>query len=248
MVARAAMAAAPAMQRKAVRLGVIAVRAAWSLARLRRLLLVLRLTAGDERRQAIDTGVVGRRRRLLRARLEMLRLGLRLLRLAGVERLRLARRERFPADVRLVVVSIIERVVRKIAAHLALLLLVIGLGLSELFLRGRDQAEIMLGMLVIVFGGDRVAGTLRVARELQVLLGDVGRRSANFHVRSVRLVHARQRILVVTTFAVATPHALILTVSHGLLFCQPPSLPAVRMPAFLSEKSPLLRLPSDASA
>jgi hypothetical protein len=24
-----------------------------------------------------------------------------------------------------------------------------------------------------------------------------------------------------TTFAVATPHALILTVSHGLLFCQP---------------------------
>jgi hypothetical protein len=27
-----------------------------------------------------------------------------------------------------------------------------------------------------------------------------------------------------TTFAVATPHALILTVSHDLLFCQPPSL------------------------
>ncbi|HML09190.1 MAG TPA: hypothetical protein VK430_13805 [Xanthobacteraceae bacterium] len=24
-----------------------------------------------------------------------------------------------------------------------------------------------------------------------------------------------------TTFAVATPHALVLTVSHGLLFCQP---------------------------
>jgi hypothetical protein len=24
-----------------------------------------------------------------------------------------------------------------------------------------------------------------------------------------------------TTFAVATPHSLVLTVSHGLLFCQP---------------------------
>jgi hypothetical protein len=30
--------------------------------------------------------------------------------------------------------------------------------------------------------------------------------------------------MMTTTFAVATPHALILTVSHGLLFCQPPSL------------------------
>jgi hypothetical protein len=27
--------------------------------------------------------------------------------------------------------------------------------------------------------------------------------------------------LVMTTFAVATPHALVLTVSHGLLLCQP---------------------------
>jgi hypothetical protein len=41
----------------------------------------------------------------------------------------------------------------------------------------------------------------------------------------------------VTTFAVATPHALILTVSHGLLFCQPPSFAAGLMPPFLSENS-----------
>src|SRR5579862_7326751 len=33
-----------------------------------------------------------------------------------------------------------------------------------------------------------------------------------------------------TTFAVATPHALVLSVSHGLLFCQPPSFAAARMP------------------
>jgi len=36
-----------------------------------------------------------------------------------------------------------------------------------------------------------------------------------------------------TTFAVATPHALVLTVSHGLLFCQPPSFAAAPTPPFL---------------
>jgi hypothetical protein len=33
-----------------------------------------------------------------------------------------------------------------------------------------------------------------------------------------------------TTFAVATPHALVLSVSHGLLFCQPLSVAAAQMP------------------
>src|SRR5579862_9975178 len=42
-----------------------------------------------------------------------------------------------------------------------------------------------------------------------------------------------------TTLAVATPHALVvvLSVSHGLLFCQPPSFAAARMPPLLSESS-----------
>jgi hypothetical protein len=40
--------------------------------------------------------------------------------------------------------------------------------------------------------------------------------------------------MMVTTFtAVATPHALVLSVSHGLLFRQPPSCAAL-MPPFLS--------------
>jgi hypothetical protein len=39
----------------------------------------------------------------------------------------------------------------------------------------------------------------------------------------------------ITTLAVATPHALVLTVSHGLLFCQPPLFAAVRIPPFLTE-------------
>jgi hypothetical protein len=33
-------------------------------------------------------------------------------------------------------------------------------------------------------------------------------------------------VMTTTTLAVATPHALVLTVSHGLLFCQPPLLTA----------------------
>jgi len=87
----------------------------------------------------------------------------------------------------------------------------------------------MLGVLVVVFGRDRIAGALRVAGQLEVFLGNVGGVASDFHLRSVGLVHAGQWILVVmmvvatTTFtAVATPHALIiLTVSHDLLFHQP---------------------------
>ena len=82
----------------------------------------------------------------------------------------------------------------------------------------------MLGVLIIVFRGDRVSGALRVSGELEIFFGNVGSRSPNFHVRSVGLVHARQWILMMATFAVATPHALVLTVSHGLLFRQPPYL------------------------
>src|SRR5690606_19058840 len=61
------------------------------------------------------------------------------------------------------------------------------------------------------FGGDRVAGGLRVARELQVLLGDMVRCSPDFHVRTVRLVDPGQRIV---SAAIAAAHALVLSVSH----------------------------------
>jgi hypothetical protein len=87
----------------------------------------------------------------------------------------------------------------------------------------------MFSVLIVILGRNRVAGTLRVAGKLQIFFADVGRRSANFHVRSIRFVHARQWILVMmmmtttaaatatstSTLTVATPHALILTVSHG---------------------------------
>ena len=173
------MTAAAPMQRKTIRLSIMAVRVRRSLGLLRRLLGGL--TAGDERGQAFH--LVIRLRCVLRTRLEVLGLrlevlglrlwlellglrlellGLRVLLLALIERLRLARREWLAAD-RLLVVSVVERVVGRIAAVLALLLRIIGRGLTELFLGGDDQTEIMFGVLIIVFGGDRIAGTLRVA-------------------------------------------------------------------------------------
>ena len=212
----------------------------------------LRLTAGDEGRQPFDVFVMGRLEvlvpglvvRLLRLLMRLLVLRrllvvLRLLmgRLLGLLRLLLLARivglllwrERLAADGRLVIVAVVKRVVRVIAALLRLLLIERRLGLPKVFLRGGDQAEIMFGVLVVVFCRDRIAGALRIAGQLQVFLGNVRRIAPDLQVRSVGLVHARQWILVMvmmmtatTTFtAVATPHALVLTVSHDLLFRQP---------------------------
>ena len=102
--------------------------------------------------------------------------------------------------------------------------------LAELLLRRGDQAEIMLGMLEIVFRRDRIAGGLGVACQLKIFLRDVIGRSANFHVGAVRFIDPCQRVVtaaivvvvVIVVVIVAPAHALVvmmlLTVSHGLLF------------------------------
>jgi hypothetical protein len=234
----AAMAPSPPMQWEAIRRSVIAVgtigtvlpmRTIAALPVLRRLMLWL--SAGDERGEPFDVAVAVWP--MLLSRLKVLRLVILLLVVvlfARIIRLRLARCERLAADVRLFVVAVVETVVR--AAHLAgLLLLVIGLALAELFLRGGDQTEIMLGMLIIILRGNRISGALCVAGQLQILLGDVGCRSSNFYVLPVGFVHARQRILmVVTTLPVTPAHTFVLTVSHGSLFRRPPFCAAARMP------------------
>ena len=242
--AAAAMTPAPPMQRKTILRSIIAVRAILprrpAIAVLR--LLMLRLGAGNERGQAIDVALVFRARRL-RTRLKMLLLVLRLmivlllivLLLARIIWLRLARRERLAADVRLLAVAIV--VVLLGSAHLAgllLLLLVIRLALPELLLRRGDNAEIMLGVLVVIFRRNRIAGALCVTSELKVFFGDVRCGSADFYVRPVGLIHPRQWILVMPTFAVATAHAFVLTVSHGLLFRQPPFTATAPVPPLLS--------------
>src|SRR5262245_50286555 len=49
--------------------------------------------------------------------------------------------------------------------------LVVRILLPELLLRRGDQAEVVLGVLIMVLGGHRIAGALRVAGELQIFLG-----------------------------------------------------------------------------
>jgi hypothetical protein len=57
--------------------------------------------------------------------------------------------------------------------------------------RRRDDAQIMLGVLEVVFGRHRIAAGLRIAGELAVFLGDMLRRAADFDVRAVRLIATR---------------------------------------------------------
>jgi len=134
-----------------------------------------------------------------------------------------------------IVAVVVKRFVTAVAARftglplLWLLLIERRLGLPQMLLRGGDQAEIVFGVLIVAFRGNRIAGTLRVSGELEIFLGDVGGVASDLHVRSVGLVHARQWILVVMMVvpataaltAVATTHALILAVSHVLQFYQP---------------------------
>jgi len=160
-------------------------------------LLMLGLPAGNERGQAVDIALVFRTG-MLRPRLKMLLMLLRLivllivvLLLARVVRLRFARRERFAADMRLLAIAVVVAFLG--AAHLAgrLLLLVIRLTLPKLLLRRSDDPEIVLGVLIIIFGCDRIAGALCVTSELKVLFRDVRCGSANFYVRPIGLIHSR---------------------------------------------------------
>jgi len=186
--------------------------------------------------------------RLIRLRLVLLRLmrlmvGLTVLRLvlllrlmmlllARIELLRFAGRERFAGHRRLIAIPIAVTVVvavigRWVAAIVAGLLLEIGLRLAELFLRRGDQTEVMFSVLIIIFGGNGISRTLRVAGKLEIFFGDVGRRAADFYVLPVGFVNSRQRILVMaTTLTITTAHTLVvvLTVSHDLLFRQPLNL------------------------
>ena len=59
------------------------------------------------------------------------------------------------ADLRLLVAVVITLV--GVTAARLLLLEIGGLALAKLFLRGRDQTEVMLGVLVIIFRRDGVA-------------------------------------------------------------------------------------------
>ena len=145
VVARPAMTPAAAMQREAVRRTIVAILAGLIVLPIRtvrpmlRLLILLRLLMVVLRLLMVWLLVL--LRRLLLALIVWLLLW----------------RERLAAHGRLVIVAVVKRVVGVIAALLRLLLIEGRLGLPQVFLRGGDQAEIMLGVLVVVFGRDRIA-------------------------------------------------------------------------------------------
>lgn len=185
----AAVTAPPAMQRKAIRRAIVAVLSASVLpvAALDR--LGLPLAAGNKRRQPVDVALaflwwlllLQPRLKVLRLwlllRLEMLRLMLLFARIEGLGLRRIGL-----ADLRLFVAVVVAVIGGTGAARL---LLEVGLGLSQLFLRGGNQAEIMLGMLIVILGGDRISGALRVTGKLEIFFRDVRGRATDFYVLAV---------------------------------------------------------------
>ena len=67
--------------------------------------------------------------------------------------------------------------------------------LAEMFLGRGDQAEIMLCMLIVVFGRDRIAGRARIARQLHVFFGNVGCGAAGLMTVGPLLENSGHRVL-----------------------------------------------------
>jgi hypothetical protein len=99
--------------------------------------------------------------------------------------------------------------------------------LPELLLGGGNQPEIMLGVLVVILGSDRIAGRACVARQLDVFLRNMGGGTADLDVGSVGLEHPGHRVLtapviVVVIVVIPVTHPLVvLTVSHVSPLFQP---------------------------
>jgi hypothetical protein len=142
-----------------------------SLVRLMRLLLVLR---------AIVYLLVARRKRLGVAREIRLLLGF----ARAVARFVLAH-ERLTVIVIAVEAFVVALLVLSAGRSLLRLLIVVGVLLAELFLRGGDETEIMFGVLVVILSGNGIAGALRVARELNIFFRNVRSRAADLNVRAV---------------------------------------------------------------
>lgn len=142
-----------------------------SLVRRMRLLLVLR---------AIVYLLVARRKRLGVAREIRLLLGF----ARAVARFVLAH-ERLTVIIIAVEAFVVALLVLSAGRSLLRLLIVVGVLLAELFLRGGDETEIMFGVLVVILSGNGIAGALRVARELNIFFRNVRSRAADLNVRAV---------------------------------------------------------------
>jgi len=143
------------------------------------------------------------------------------------------------AEIRIVLAVVLAIVAHHVVG--ARLLLLLRLVLPELLLCGGDQAEIVLGVLVVVLGGDGIARRARVAGKLQIFLGDMRGRAADLDVGTVRFEHPGHRILaapvVVIVIIVTVTHPLVvLTVSHVL-----PLIPALSKNEKISRQPRLIR-------
>ena len=207
----------------------------------------LRLRSGDERRQAVDAGIIRDRRLRLWLRLG-LELGLRTmfarLMLLFARLIRLA----FALMIALAVVARHEGLrlhrneagllteMRKTFAFVVAILrshFILGarlrLILTELLLGGGDQAEIVLGVLVVVLGRHRVAGRACIAGQLHIFFRNMGCGAADLDIGSVRLEHPCHRVLtasvvivvVIIIVPVTHPLVVVLTVSHVSPLFQP---------------------------
>jgi len=117
--------------------------------------------------------------------------------------------------------EILALIVAVVLEHFLVARLRLRLVLPELLLGCRDQAEIVLGVLVVVLGGDGVARGARIARKLQIFLRDVRGSTADLDVGAVGFEHPGHRVLaapvVIVVVIVPVAHPLvILTVSHVL--------------------------------
>ncbi len=202
----------------------------------------LRLRSGDEGRQAVDAAIVRHRRlRLLILRLVALiavftRLVLLLARLIGLLMVALA----VVALARLIRLLLLRHKSRLLTeAGKALILLAIfrnhvGIGprlllrliLAELLLGRGNQAEVMLGMLIVIFRSDRIAGGARITRQLYVFFSNVRCSATDFDIRSVGFEHPGHRVLatpvIIVVVIVPVTHPLVvLTVSHVVPLIQP---------------------------
>ena len=87
--------------------------------------------------------------------------------------------------------------------------------LLQLLAIGHDDARVVLGVLQIVLCQHRIAGSLRIAGEREILLRDMRRRAPDLHIRSVGFEAARQRIVAFPVVVIpAATAAILLSLPH----------------------------------
>jgi hypothetical protein len=92
-------------------------------------------------------------------------------------------------------------------------------GVPILLAERHDDAVIVLGVLQVVLGENGIAGRGCVTCERHVFFADMRRSSADFHVRPIAFVAARERTLALAVMVIViapATSAILLSLPHGL--------------------------------